>query len=112
MDVDPLADAEIAEPLDNVNLAQLSAGERMSIQHFRIEPGGRVEEHSHHHEQAGFLFSGEVVFIADGEEHTIHPNTSYVIPGDEPHAAENRGDEPAVGIEIFSPPRLNPPWLD
>ena len=112
MDVDPLADADIAEPLDNVNLAQLSAGEEMSIQHFHIEPGGVVEEHAHHHEQGGFLFRGEVTFIADGEEHHIGPNTAYLIPGNEPHAAENRGDEPAVGIEIFSPPRLDPPWLD
>lgn len=36
-----------------VFLAQLAAGEAMSIQYLRMEPGARVPEHSHHHEQVG-----------------------------------------------------------
>lgn len=107
-----LSDVDEVEALEGCNLAQLAAGERMSIQHFRIEPGGTVGEHDHHHEQAGFLWSGEITFIVDGEEHHFSAGDSYMIAGGEPHAAENRGDEPAIGIEIFSPPRLNPPWLD
>lgn len=112
MQVVPHSDGDAAEPLPGVHLAQLAAGERMSLQHFRIESHGSVEVHSHDHEQLGFLVSGELDFIIDGEPVRISPGDSYVIPSEEPHGAENPGDEPAVGVELFSPPRPSPPWLE
>ncbi len=110
MDSIALSDREATEVTDGVYLAQLAAGERMSIQHFHIEPGATVPEHSHEHEQAGFIYSSALTFIVDGEEFTIEQDDSYTIPSEEPHAAENRTDEPVDGIDIFSPPRLDVPW--
>ncbi|WP_254546840.1 cupin domain-containing protein [Halomarina pelagica] len=112
MDVVHSGDRAAPEVLDGVELAQLAAGERMSVQHFDIGPGAVVGDHSHEHEQAGYLFSGELVFTVEGEEYPVEAGDSYVIPGEAVHAAENRGDEPAVGVEIFSPPRPVPPWAD
>ena len=108
----PQAASETVEVVDGVHLTQLAVGERMSVQHFHIEPGAMVPEHTHHHEQAGYITKGTFTFHLDGEEHVISPGESYVIPGGQSHAAENRADVPVDGIDIFSPPRDNPDWMD
>lgn len=112
MDVVSTDDRGTAEPLAGVHLTQVAAGESMSIQHFRIEAGASVGVHDHHHEQLGFLIAGELDFTAAEETVRVTAGDSYAIPSDEPHGVENTGDEPAIGIEIFSPPRPTPPWLE
>ena len=113
MEVVSTEDVETVEAIDDVFLSQLASGERMSVQRYRIDPGAVVDTHSHHHEQVGYLCSGALTFVTeDGEEYTVEAGSAFAVPGDEPHRAENRGDEPAVGVDVFSPPRPNPPWLD
>lgn len=112
MDVLHSSEPESAEVEDGVYLTRLVAGENTSVVHFRIEPGARVPEHSHHHEQAGYVLQGELVFELEGEERSASAGDSYVLAGDEVHAAENRGDEPVEGIDIFSPPRTAAPFED
>ena len=113
MEYVPLDSDQEVEAVDDVHLAQLAAGENMSVQHFRIEPGAAVPMHSHHHEQAGFVYRGEVTFVLeDGEEVVVSEGESYVLAGEEAHAAENHGDEPIEGVDIFSPPRTNPDWAE
>jgi len=106
------ADGETVEVVEGVHLTQLGAGESMSVQHFHIEPGATVPEHSHPHEQAGYVTRGTFTFVIDGEEFVISPGESYVIPGGVAHEAENRSDVPVDGIDIFSPPRTDPDWMD
>ena len=108
----PLAAVDATEAVDGVHLAQLAAGEEMSVQHFRIEAGATVPEHSHPHDQTGYITAGTLTFLVDGEEIAVSPGDSYAIPGDESHAAENRGDTAVEGVDIFSPPRLDPDWGD
>ena len=110
MDVVNVDERDSPEVRNGVFLAQLAAGGKMSVQHFRIQPGSGVDDHSHEHEQAGYLVSGEILFTVDGEEYTVEAGDSYVIPGNAVHAATSTGDEAAVGVELFSPPRPNPPW--
>lgn len=108
----PYEAEEMVEAFDGVHLAQLATGDRMSVQHFFVEPDDRVPEHSHEHEQVGFVLEGSGYFIVDGEETFVAEGDSYVIPGGEPHALENRSDIPLKGIDIFSPPRENPDWAE
>jgi quercetin dioxygenase-like cupin family protein len=108
----PLSDHESAEAVEGIHLTQLAVGERGSIQHFHIEPGAVVPEHSHHHEQLGYIFDGVLTFVVDGEEVEIGPDDSYRLASEEPHAAENKGDVPVMGIDIFCPPRTNPDWME
>ncbi|QFU81658.1 cupin domain-containing protein [Natronorubrum aibiense] len=105
-----LSDREPSEAADGVHLALLAGGDAMNVQHFEIKPGAAVDEHSHPHEQTGYIYEGELVFHTDGEEIVCGPGDSYAIPGEEPHAAENRGDVPVRGVDIFSPPREQPNW--
>jgi quercetin dioxygenase-like cupin family protein len=118
-------DAAPVEAVDRVHLSQLAAGDRMSVQGFEVEPGAVVPRHSHDHEQVGVVVEGVLVFVVDGtgedgegadgtgvEEIRCGPGDTYAIPGGEPHAAENRGDETVVGYDVFSPPRLDPDWAE
>lgn len=85
----------------------------MSIQHLRMEPEARVSEHSHHHEQVGFVYEGEQTFILDScESLTVASGGSYWLESSEIHAAENQSEVQLRAIDVFSPPRLNPNWLD
>ena len=109
----PQSAAAEVEAVDGVFLAQLAASERMSVQHFRFEPGASVPEHTHHHDQTGFIYRGELTFILEeGTEVAVGEGDSYALESEEPHAAENRTDEPVEGIDIFSPPRLDPDWAE
>lgn len=104
---------EEVEVEPGVHLSQLAVGEEMSIQHLRMEPDTRIPEHSHHHEQVGFVYQGEQTFVLeDGEAVTIGPGGSYHLESHEVHAAENRGDGELLAIDVFSPPRPNPSWLE
>jgi quercetin dioxygenase-like cupin family protein len=104
---------ETVEAMDGVFLTQLAVGERMSIQHLRMEPGARVPIHDHHHEQLGFVYQGTQTFILeDDEEVDVDPGESYFLDSHEPHGAENQGDGIMEAIDIFSPPRPNPSWLE
>lgn len=123
MDITTRDGRDLVEAADGVQLAQLVAGDEMSVQYFRIEPGTGVPTHDHPHEQTGYVTQGQVTFVladgaalrvngepVDGSEVTVGPGDGYVIPGGEPHAAENRGDGVVEGVDVFSPPRTNVPW--
>jgi quercetin dioxygenase-like cupin family protein len=112
MDIVPESDVEAVEAVDGAHLKLLAGGTEMNVQHFRIEPGATVPEHSHPHEQTGYMLEGALTFTVDGETRVVEAGDSYVLPGGEVHGAENRGDVPAVGLDIFSPPRDDPDWKD
>ena len=116
MEVDSLDDDDAVEAVPKAYLTQLAAGDRMSIQHFRIEPGAVVPVHDHPHEQAGYITQGEFTFLVgdpeNPEEVVVGPGDSYVLAGEEVHGAENRGSETVLGIDIFSPPRTDPDWAE
>ncbi|AHF98551.1 cupin [Halostagnicola larsenii XH-48] len=107
-----LSAVEGTEAADGVSLALLAGSESMNVQHFEIDAGATIEKHSHPHEQTGFIYEGELTFVLEGEEVVCGPGDSYAIPGEQPHAATNRGDEPVRGVDIFSPPRENPSWQE
>lgn len=103
-------DREPAEVAAGVYLADLAESEHACMKHWRVEPGATLPTHSHDNDQIGYLISGRLTAIVEGEEHELEPGDSYAFPGEEVHGAENRGDEPAVGIGVLSPPREEPDW--
>jgi quercetin dioxygenase-like cupin family protein len=101
---------EPEEVTEGVYLSDLAADERASMKFWRVEPGKTLPAHRHHNEQIGYVISGTLTAVVEGEEHTLEPGDSYVFPSHEHHGAENRGDEVAVGIGVLSPPRGAPKW--
>jgi quercetin dioxygenase-like cupin family protein len=112
MDVVPDGSIESSEAVEGAHLKVVAAGENANLQQFSIDPGATVPEHSHPHEQLGVVVRGTLTFLVDGEEHPVGPGDTYHLAGGEAHAAENRGDEPVVGYDVFSPPRDDPDWRD
>lgn len=112
MDTQDLSGVPVVEAVDGVHLAQLVAGERMSIQHFHIEPDAVVPEHSHEHEQLGFVYRGSLTFRVGSDDIVIGTGESYAIPAHEPHGVLNHGEDPVSGIDVFAPPRANPDWAE
>ena len=104
--------AETVEVEPGVHLTQLVAGEAMSVQHVRMEPGAIVPEHSHHHEQVGYIYAGELTFLLAGGEVSVGPGEGYSLESEEVHGAENRCEETVLAVDVFSPPRPNPDWLE
>jgi quercetin dioxygenase-like cupin family protein len=106
------SDREPAEVSAGVRLANLAAGERACMKRWRVDPGETLPVHSHANEQIGYVLSGRLVAFAGGEEYVLEPGDSYVFPSNERHGAENRWEDPAVGIGVLSPPRTDPDWGD
>lgn len=104
--------AESVEPTDGIVVTPLAAGERMNAQHVRFGANTTGTEHSHPHEQIVYVAAGSLVYRGPDGEVSLETGDSLVIPGDEPHAAANPGDEAADVIEVFSPRRENPPWAE
>lgn len=112
MDVVSNDEPEAIEAVPGVHLQQGAAGAESSIQRFYIEPGAEVPEHDHHHEQVGVVTNGTLTFRVGEEELHVHEGDTYVIPGGEPHSAENEGEVPVEGFDVFAPPRTEPDWLE
>ena len=63
-----------------------------------------VPMHSHPHEQAGTVVSGEFELTISGETRRLKPGDTYIIPGGVEHGGRT-GDAPARVVEVFSPVR-------
>ena len=60
--------------------------------------------HSHPHEQAGTVLSGELELTIEGESRLIRPGDTFIIPGGVEHGAKT-GDIPTRVLDVFSPVR-------
>ena len=70
---------------------------------FRLAKGSVLPHHHHPHEQTGYLVSGRLRLLVDGNAYVCEPGDSWCIPGDIEHGAEIIED--AVAVEVFSPVR-------
>src|SRR5579883_2940068 len=89
---------------DGVSRRTLNSGERATLVEVTLAAGSTVPEHTHPHEQIGYLASGRLRFRIGDEEREIAAGDSWLIPGGVPHVVTALED--AVAIDIFSPPRI------
>ena len=66
----------------------MTYGEKTLLVEFRSKKGAILAEHSHPHEQIGYLISGRIVLTIDGERNLPEPGDSWCIHGDVPHSGE------------------------
>ena len=81
----------------------LAVGEKGLLVEFVLEAGANLPPHTHPHEQIGYLVSGALDFIIDGQVYSAQPGDSWAIPGNVEHAA--KALETSVAIEVFVPVR-------
>lgn len=77
--------------------------------HFFEKEGARVDLHTHHAIQSGYVLRGKLLFFdAEGNERILLPGHGYLFGSNEPHGSVAL--EESEIIEIFTPGR--PEYLD
>lgn len=89
--------------LDGIKRKTLVYANDTLLTEFRLLKDQILPLHKHPEEQTGYLISGHMILVIDGERHELHPGDSWAIPGDVEHGAETLED--SVALEVFSPPR-------
>lgn len=80
------------------------AGDQVMVSVVRIAPGCSGAVHSHPEEQWGYLIKGSGVRTQDGVGHPVEVGHLWHTPGNVAHGF-TAGEEGAVILDIFSPPR-------
>ncbi len=78
--------------------------DKMTLTIMEFEPNVVLPEHSHPHEQMGFMIEGEAVFKIDGQEYPVHAGQMWRLPGGVMHQV-TVGDKPMRVVESFYPIR-------
>jgi quercetin dioxygenase-like cupin family protein len=102
-----IAQAE-SEPVtttpDGAQRRILSYGGGMMLVHFTFGAGATSWHHSHPHEQLGYVASGEIDFVMDGQETVrLKVGGSYYVPSNVKHHIVTHA--PTVLIDAFTPVR-------
>lgn len=78
--------------------------QRYSISEWWLEPRTKGPDTHHHPEDDVFYVLAGTLSVQVGDEWVDAPAGSFVlVPGDVPHAFENRGDEPAGMLNVSAP---------
>jgi quercetin dioxygenase-like cupin family protein len=85
-------------------LARAFHGEHLTVAVVEVAPGAQLPEHRHVNEQFGMVIEGTLVLRVGDEERAVKPGGTWQIPSETLHSAV-AGDEGAVVIDVFSPPR-------
>ena len=80
-------------------------GEKLQIAMGELAADIEVPDHHHPEEQMGYVISGELEFVIDGEKKLCRPGDIYFIPGDIVHSVKVTADGPSMIMDIYSPPR-------
>ena len=89
--------------LDKIRQKTLVYGDNTLMAEFKLEAGAILPQHSHPHEQTGYLVSGYIELTIGDITHLIKPGDSWCIAGDVEHNAVAMAD--SVAVEVFSPVR-------
>jgi quercetin dioxygenase-like cupin family protein len=79
-------------------------GKEMLLSIAALEANVTMPLHSHPHEQAGTVVSGELELTIAGETRWLKSGDAFIIPGGAEHGART-GDSPARVLDVFSPVR-------
>ena len=91
------------EPGEGIKFKAITHGEKTLMAEFFLKAGAVLDEHSHPHEQIGYLITGKLDFNIGGEAFKAEAGDSWTIAGDVPHSVKVIED--AHVIEVFSPVR-------
>lgn len=89
--------------LEGIRMKTLVHGKKTLMTEFLLEKGRILPQHTHPHEQTGYLVTGRMRLTIGEETFEVSPGDSWCIPGDVEHQAEILED--SVAVEVFSPVR-------
>jgi quercetin dioxygenase-like cupin family protein len=94
---------EHTEAIKGVHLKTTVYGEKTLMTEIKLEKGAVIPPHRHLYEQTGYMLSGHMDFLVDGEHYIAKPGDSWNIAGNVEHGATAL--EASVVVEVFSPVR-------
>ena len=89
--------------LEGIERKTLVCGTNTILCKFTLAKGKLLPMHTHPHEQTGYLVTGRIIMIINGERHEMQPGDSWTINGNVEHGAEIMED--SLAVEVFSPVR-------
>ena len=90
-------------PAKGIQMKSLVYGEKTHLCEFKLDGGSIIPEHSHPHEQTGYLVAGKVQFVMEDKTFDAEAGDSWSVPGNMLHSAKVL--ENSVIVEVFSPVR-------
>lgn len=91
---------------DGARRRVLAHGGRLMLVQFEFDAGVASWHHQHPHEQVGYVVSGEVDFIMDGQAPVrLVAGGSYYVPSNRPHHIVTYA--PTVLVDAFAPARTD-----
>lgn len=88
---------------EGVSFKTVAHGEKTHLTEFHLAKGSVIPEHSHPHEQTGYLVSGRLKFRIGAETFEARSGDGWNIGGGVAHGVDVLED--SLVIEVFSPPR-------
>lgn len=86
-----------------VSLDSLAVGEKSMVTKMNYVVGNYATEHTHPHEQCGYVISGKYRLTVEGQVFELTAGDSYAIPGNVPHSfLVIEGGEV---VDVFTPAR-------
>ncbi len=98
-----LKDMEAKRPAEGVEI-RVIPGERMTMAFFQLEPGAKISEHAHPHEQIGTVLKGSIELVIGEERRVVKQGCAYRVPPNVLHSGMCLKTSSEV-LEVFSPPR-------
>lgn len=86
-----------------VNLDSLAVGEKSMVTKMNYVVGNFATEHTHPHEQCGYVISGKYLMTVRENEFVLEAGDSYAVPGNVPHSFKVL--EAGEVIDVFTPQR-------
>ena len=82
----------------------------MTFMYWTVEAGAVMPVHSHIHEQAAHVLSGEFELTVDGESRILKPGIVAIIPPNVPHGG--KAVTACELLDVFYPEREDYKWND
>lgn len=86
-----------------VYLDSLAVGEKSMVTKMNYIAGNYATEHTHPHEQCGYVISGRYLMTVEENEFILEAGDSYAVPGNMPHSFKVL--EAGEVIDVFTPQR-------
>jgi quercetin dioxygenase-like cupin family protein len=90
-------------PAEGVEMRVIT-GDKMTMVFFRLEPGAKIPEHSHPHEQMGTVLKGAIELSIDKDRKVVNEGNAYLVRSNVVHSGRCLESVSEV-LEVFSPPR-------
>lgn len=97
------ADCLARNPFPGVMMYAME-GAKMTLSLVEMEAHAVIPEHSHPHEQVGYMVEGEAEFIIEGRSTWVRAGQMWRLPGGVPHKVVT-ADVPMRAIDVFYPIR-------